>query len=69
MCLVIFDYITVLIKIHVFCIPYTHEVFAVLNRDMYHGIGALDPERLNVFQTVREITGRESVRISLKMIW
>uniref|UniRef100_A0A8C8EYZ1 Receptor protein-tyrosine kinase n=1 Tax=Oncorhynchus tshawytscha TaxID=74940 RepID=A0A8C8EYZ1_ONCTS len=25
--------------------------------DMYHGIGALDPERLNVFRTVREITG------------
>ncbi|XP_065110260.1 receptor tyrosine-protein kinase erbB-4-like [Paramisgurnus dabryanus] len=25
--------------------------------DMYHGIGALDPERLNVFHTVREITG------------
>uniref|UniRef100_A0A8C1K5J0 Receptor protein-tyrosine kinase n=1 Tax=Cyprinus carpio TaxID=7962 RepID=A0A8C1K5J0_CYPCA len=25
--------------------------------DMYHGIGALDPERLNVFWTVREITG------------
>lgn len=35
------------------------KCFAVLNRDMYHGIGALDPERLNVFQTVREITGRE----------
>uniref|UniRef100_W5K5T5 Receptor protein-tyrosine kinase n=1 Tax=Astyanax mexicanus TaxID=7994 RepID=W5K5T5_ASTMX len=27
------------------------------NRDMYHGIGALDPERLNVFRTVKEITG------------
>lgn len=26
-------------------------------RDMYHGIGALDPERLNVFRTVKEITG------------
>lgn len=26
-------------------------------RDMYHGIGPLDPERLNVFRTVREITG------------
>ncbi|CAF98213.1 unnamed protein product, partial [Tetraodon nigroviridis] len=25
--------------------------------DMYHGIGPLDPERLNVFRTVREITG------------
>ncbi|XP_017574800.1 receptor tyrosine-protein kinase erbB-4 isoform X1 [Pygocentrus nattereri] len=25
--------------------------------DMYHGIGALDPERLNVFRTVKEITG------------
>ncbi|TRY82576.1 hypothetical protein DNTS_030584 [Danionella cerebrum] len=25
--------------------------------DMYHGIGALDPERLSVFRTVREITG------------
>ncbi|KAA0722609.1 Receptor tyrosine-protein kinase erbB-4 [Triplophysa tibetana] len=25
--------------------------------DMYHGIGALDPEKLNVFRTVREITG------------
>uniref|UniRef100_W5L1C2 Receptor protein-tyrosine kinase n=1 Tax=Astyanax mexicanus TaxID=7994 RepID=W5L1C2_ASTMX len=25
--------------------------------DMYHGIAALDPERLNVFRTVREITG------------
>ncbi|XP_073805432.1 receptor tyrosine-protein kinase erbB-4 isoform X3 [Danio rerio] len=25
--------------------------------DMYHGIRALDPERLNVFRTVREITG------------
>lgn len=24
---------------------------------MYHGIGPLDPERLNVFRTVREITG------------
>lgn len=26
-------------------------------RDMYHGIGPLDPERLNVFRTVKEITG------------
>lgn len=26
-------------------------------RDMYHNIGPLDPERLNVFRTVREITG------------
>lgn len=26
-------------------------------RDMYHGIGPLDPERLHVFRTVREITG------------
>ncbi|XP_075904754.1 receptor tyrosine-protein kinase erbB-4 [Nelusetta ayraudi] len=25
--------------------------------DMYHGIGPMDPERLNVFRTVREITG------------
>uniref|UniRef100_A0AAY4AEE6 receptor protein-tyrosine kinase n=1 Tax=Denticeps clupeoides TaxID=299321 RepID=A0AAY4AEE6_9TELE len=25
--------------------------------DSYHGIGALDPERLNVFRTVKEITG------------
>ncbi|XP_036946489.1 receptor tyrosine-protein kinase erbB-4-like isoform X5 [Acanthopagrus latus] len=25
--------------------------------DMYHGIGPLDPERLNVFRTVKEITG------------
>ncbi|XP_030634923.1 receptor tyrosine-protein kinase erbB-4-like [Chanos chanos] len=25
--------------------------------DMFHGIGALDPERLNVFRTVKEITG------------
>ncbi|XP_057715349.1 receptor tyrosine-protein kinase erbB-4-like isoform X4 [Corythoichthys intestinalis] len=25
--------------------------------DMYHGIGPLDPERLNVFHTVKEITG------------
>ncbi|KTG40165.1 hypothetical protein cypCar_00018386, partial [Cyprinus carpio] len=25
--------------------------------DMYHGIGALDPEQLNVFRNVREITG------------
>ncbi|XP_056883007.1 receptor tyrosine-protein kinase erbB-4-like isoform X2 [Takifugu flavidus] len=25
--------------------------------DMYHNIGPLDPERLNVFRTVREITG------------
>lgn len=25
---------------------------------MYHGIGALDPEKLNVFRTVREITGK-----------
>ncbi|XP_055062095.2 receptor tyrosine-protein kinase erbB-4 isoform X1 [Misgurnus anguillicaudatus] len=25
--------------------------------DMFHGIGALDPDRLNVFRTVREITG------------
>ncbi|XP_072512816.1 receptor tyrosine-protein kinase erbB-4-like isoform X2 [Salminus brasiliensis] len=25
--------------------------------DMYHGIAALDPERLNVFRTVKEITG------------
>lgn len=24
---------------------------------MYHSIGPLDPERLNVFRTVREITG------------
>ncbi|KAG7239308.1 hypothetical protein INR49_029273, partial [Caranx melampygus] len=25
--------------------------------DMYHGIGPLDPDRLNVFRTVKEITG------------
>ncbi|XP_067357691.1 receptor tyrosine-protein kinase erbB-4-like isoform X1 [Channa argus] len=25
--------------------------------DMYHGIGPLDPERLNVFRTVKEVTG------------
>ncbi|XP_035390766.1 receptor tyrosine-protein kinase erbB-4 isoform X3 [Electrophorus electricus] len=25
--------------------------------DMYHGIGALDPERLSVFRTVKEVTG------------
>nr|XP_019967863.1 PREDICTED: receptor tyrosine-protein kinase erbB-4-like [Paralichthys olivaceus] len=25
--------------------------------DMYHGIGPLDPERLNAFRTVKEITG------------
>uniref|UniRef100_A0A3Q0TG63 Receptor protein-tyrosine kinase n=1 Tax=Amphilophus citrinellus TaxID=61819 RepID=A0A3Q0TG63_AMPCI len=25
--------------------------------DMYHGIGPMDPERLNVFRTVKEITG------------
>lgn len=26
-------------------------------RDSYHGIKPLDPEKLSVFQTVREITG------------
>lgn len=30
----------------------------VSNRDMYHGIGPMDPERLNVFRTVKEITGK-----------
>lgn len=28
-----------------------------LHRDVYHNIEALDPEKLNVFRTVREITG------------
>lgn len=32
--------------------------FILLFRDMYHGIGPLDPERLNVFRTVKEITGK-----------
>lgn len=27
---------------------------------MYHGIGPLDPERLNAFRTVKEITGEEA---------
>lgn len=26
--------------------------------DMYHGVAALDPERLNVFRTIRQITGQ-----------
>lgn len=30
----------------------------VCHRDMYHGIGPMDPERLNVFRTVKEITGK-----------
>lgn len=30
----------------------------VSHRDMYHGIGPMDPERLNVFRTVKEITGK-----------
>ncbi|XP_051559608.1 receptor tyrosine-protein kinase erbB-4-like [Myxocyprinus asiaticus] len=30
--------------------------------DMYHGIGALDPDRLNVFRTVREITGYVNIQ-------
>nr|XP_023855877.1 receptor tyrosine-protein kinase erbB-4-like [Salvelinus alpinus] len=29
----------------------------LLTRDVYHNIEALDPEKLNVFRTVREITG------------
>lgn len=35
-----------------------HPSVSVSNRDMYHGIGPMDPERLNVFRTVREITGK-----------
>lgn len=31
--------------------------FTVLSRDPWHKIPALDPEKLNVFRTVREITG------------
>lgn len=31
--------------------------FTVLRRDPWHKIPALDPEKLNVFRTVREITG------------
>lgn len=29
----------------------------VIYRDVYHNIEALDPEKLNVFRTVREVTG------------
>lgn len=35
-----------------------HPSVSVPHRDMYHGIGPMDPERLNVFRTVREITGK-----------
>lgn len=28
---------------------------------MYHGIEALDPEKLGVFRTVREITGEQEI--------
>lgn len=39
------------------------------NRDMFHGIRALDPDRLNVFRTVREITGeRQSPFITRQAI-
>lgn len=33
----------------------TRSVFT--GRDVYHNIEPLDPEKLNVFRTVREITG------------
>ena len=36
-------------------------------RDMYHGIGPLDPERLNVFRTVKEITGE--IAASVESPW
>lgn len=36
------------------CLP---QLCVFETRDMYHNIGPLDPERLNVFRTVREITG------------
>lgn len=29
-----------------------------IHRDVYHNIEALDPEKLSVFRTVREITGK-----------
>ena len=34
---------------------------------MYHGIGPLDPERLNVFRTVKEITGE--IAASVESPW
>lgn len=38
-----------------------HPSVSVSHRDMYHGIGPMDPERLNVFRTVREITGKATL--------
>ncbi|GAA6110348.1 receptor tyrosine-protein kinase erbB-4-like [Tachysurus ichikawai] len=32
-------------------------LFCLFGSDVYHNIEALDPEKLNVFRTVREITG------------
>lgn len=36
-------------------VPYWRPIF--IHRDVYHKIEALDPEKLNAFRTVREITG------------
>lgn len=40
------------------CLPWlTFWSALVISRDVYHSIEALDPEKLNVFRTVREVTG------------
>lgn len=36
----------------------------ITHRDVYHNIEALDPEKLNVFRTVREITGESAANRS-----
>lgn len=33
-------------------------LFGLFASDVYHNIEALDPEKLNVFRTVREVTGK-----------
>lgn len=41
----------------------------VFCRDVYHNIEALDPEKLNVFRTVREITGMDIIRTEQYWTW
>lgn len=49
--------------------PFSCLFCVIYNRDMFHGIRALDPDRLNVFRTVREITGeRQSPSITSQPI-
>lgn len=47
-----------------FCLCHSGLVLLV-HRDVYHNIEALDPEKLNVFRTVREITGGYIIHICI----